>query len=178
MTVTALYIVHSPPPETSDWGIDGLPLVDKMAIHMGQITKALRIALRNNMPIFIETLGGPTDRVEKFLEENGVQKDRVRFVHVAEVKNPILWEQIFNGQKIDRFVVAGHYKEMCCPRSLEAIGKVYLKAEIIILKGDATMSLRNDRKMPGHAFEEHKPRFKEMRTMIGFKTLPLRKAMR
>lgn len=178
MTETVLYIVHPPPGTLYDWGFDGLPFgVDKRTIHMAKIAKAIKFALRNNLPIIIETAGGPGQELDRFLQEQNIPEGKVRVIHTTEIDNPELIASVFKGQKIERFIVMGHYKELCCLNTVTQLRMLFPDIEIIILKGDNNISWRNTGFTQGPEFESSKDFFKERRKELGIAIRPLNRRM-
>lgn len=178
MTETVLYIVHSPPNTTSDWGFDGLPIgVDKRTIHMAKIAKAIRFALRNNLPIIIETSGGPGRELDDFLLEQNLPEGRVKVVHTAEIDNPELIVRVFKEQKIERFIVTGHYREICCLTTIENLRRLFPDAEMIMLKGDSTISWKNSRSDLKPKYEAARDDFKERKRELDIRIRPLNRRM-
>ncbi|MFH1520009.1 MAG: hypothetical protein ABID61_00015 [Candidatus Micrarchaeota archaeon] len=176
MTDTVLYIVHSPPSTICDWGFDGLPIgVDKRTIHMAKIAKAIKFALKNDLPIIIESAGGPGRELDKFLLEQNLPEGRVKVVHTAEIDNPETAEPVFRGQKIERFIVTGYFKELCCLNAIKNLRRSFPDAEIIILRGDNSISWRNAR-LPSQ-FQVIKDGFKEKRRELDVKVRPLNRKL-
>lgn len=176
MSDTVIYIVHSPP--STSCNFDGLPFgVDKKPLHMAKIAKAIRFAVRNGLHIIIETAGGPQPELDRFLQEQNIPEGKVRLVHTTEIENPELRAGFFKGQEIKRFVIAGHYRELCCLNTIKNLRELYPEAEIVLLKGDSSISWRNTRFTQGPNFEAATEFFRERRRELGIAVRSLNRRM-